>query len=116
MKVRLLKQITSEGQHIRALSLNCIYEVLGIEADSYRILDDNGDPILFDPLCFEVSDPQEPEFWQSTFGDEGEWYSYPPGWGVRGFFEDWHDGVKVIRELFSIQLSFWYPDVLQHNK
>ena len=75
-----------------------------------------GEPVLFDPQCFEIIDSQEPDFWLSKFGNEGERYSYPPGWGVPGFFEDWHDGVKVIRQIFSEQLSHWYPAVSHHAR
>jgi hypothetical protein len=27
---------------------------------------------------------------------------------VPGFFEDWHDGVAVIREVFAARLAVWY--------
>src|SRR4051794_20555949 len=73
------------------------YMVLGIEAGDYRLLDDDVEPVLFDPACFEVIDPMEPAFWVSEFGEEGERYAYPPGWGVPGFFEGWHDRVEVVR-------------------
>ncbi|NWJ42275.1 MAG: hypothetical protein HXX12_15035 [Geothrix sp.] len=114
MKVLFRNHVACDGRNVWSLSLGHEYEVLGIEAGDFRILDDRGEPILFDPLCFEVSDSQEPEFWLSKFGDEGEQYSYPPGWGVPGFFEDWHNNVKVIRQIFSAQLSHWYPTVA-HN-
>jgi hypothetical protein len=92
-----------------SLTVSGEYEVLEVEADSLRLLTDGGEPVLFDPECFEVVDPAEPSFWISVVGDEGERYAYPPGWGVPGFFEAWHDGVEVIREVFAEQLAAWYP-------
>lgn len=49
--------------------------VLGIEGDDFRLLDDEGEPVLYDPECFEVVDPVEPAFWKSVLGDEGERYA-----------------------------------------
>jgi hypothetical protein len=92
------------------LTIGREYVVLGIEGDDYRLLDDIGEPILFDPSCFEVVDLQEPAFWLSQFGDQGERYAYPPGWGAPGFFEAWHDREAVVRRVFAEQLAHWYPD------
>src|SRR5690606_25857103 len=100
-----------DGTTYWSLTLSREYEVIGIEADDYRLIDDTGEPILFDPACFEVVDPAEPAFWLSGHGEEGERYAYPPGWDVPGFFEDWHDGVEVIRRAFAEQLAHWYPGV-----
>ena len=62
-----------------------------------------------DHLAFQITDPAEPAFWVSQIGVEGERYAYPPGWGVPGFFEAWHDGVEVVRGVFAEQLAAWYP-------
>jgi hypothetical protein len=109
MRVVLRNRDAPDGRILRSLTVGRVYEVLGIEADNYRLLDDTGEPILFDPVCFAVADPNEPEFWLSQFGEEGERYAYPPGWGEPGFFEDWHDGVEVVRRAFAEQLAHWYP-------
>lgn len=69
------------------------YGVIGIEADSYRLLNDNGGPFLYDRDCFEVVDPAMPADWIVTRGDEGEIYAYPPALGRPGFFEDFHDQI-----------------------
>jgi len=84
---------------------------LGIEGGSLRLLTDKGEPILFDPECFDVVDPVEPAFWKSVLGRDGERYAYPPGWGVPGFFEAWHDGNEIIRKVFAEQMVHWYPAV-----
>jgi hypothetical protein len=52
----------SEGCTL-ALTLGREYEVLGIEADSYRVLNDRNDPVLYEPAAFQVLDWSEPLFW-----------------------------------------------------
>ncbi len=94
-------------QH-NTLTLGKRYEVLGIEADAYRILDDQDDPILFDPSGFGVVDGAEPTFWKSETGEDGERYAYPETW-VGSFFEDYHDGVSRAREEFWNDLRTLYP-------
>lgn len=110
MKIILRNPHSADGRYLRSLTVNREYEVLGIEADDYRLLNDVGEPALFDAQCFEIVDPHEPAFWSSQYGEEGERYAYPPGWGVPGFFEDWHDGVKIVRRVFAEQLAHWYPE------
>lgn len=112
MRVVLRNPHVADGRDFRhSLTIGGEYEVLGIECDSLRLLTDRGEPVLFDPECFEVTDPSVPSFWVLVFGDEGEQYAYPPGWGKPGFFEDWHDGVAVVRRRFAEQLATWYPAV-----
>lgn len=113
MKVVLVNADAPGGQHYWSLTVGREYEVLGIECDSYRLLDDAGEPVLFDPQCFEVVEPQEPPFWVFQVGDEGERYAYPPGWGVPGFFEAWHNGDEVVQRVFAEQLGAWYPGVIR---
>jgi hypothetical protein len=68
------------------------YFVIGIEANDYRILNDQGKPYLYPPELFEIIDPHEPNFWITEYGQDGERYSYPPELGQAGFFEDFFDG------------------------
>ena len=121
MKVIPIKLIDSEGYTL-SLSLDRRYEVLGIEGDFYRILDDpekkpyGNDPVLFEPDCFEIVDPQEPKFWINEYGEEGERYSYPPEWHHIGFFEDYHDGVPEVRTIFWDCLKKYYPETWNERK
>jgi hypothetical protein len=82
------------------LTIGQTYEVIGIEGDDDRIVDDTGDPVLFNPDCFEIVDPTEPSFWQIKIGADGERYAYPLEWGNSGFFEDDHDRVEEVRRQF----------------
>ena len=111
MRVALRNPDAPDGRRFWSLTVGREYEVLGISGDNYRLLDDKGEPILFDPACFEVTDAREPAFWVSEHGEEGERYAHPPGWGVPGFFEDWHDGNVTTRHIFAAQLAHWYPGV-----
>lgn len=88
MIVRLRKKfedypdITS-GQH---------YVVIGIEADDFRLLNDQGRPYLYPPHLFEVTNYRQPPDWITETGDDGEKYAYPPQLSRSGFFEDFFDG------------------------
>jgi hypothetical protein len=70
-----------------------VYEVIGIEADDLRIVDDDNEPVLIPSNLLDVVDATEPEDWVTEYGDERERYAYPAEIGEPGFFEDWHDGV-----------------------
>ena len=68
------------------------YEAMGIEADDFRILNDQGRPYLYPSRLFEVVDPREPDDWVTQLGEYGERYAYPPPLNHSGFFEDFFDG------------------------
>lgn len=68
------------------------YLVIGIEADDFRILNDQGRPFLYPRRLFNVVDSREPEDWETEFGEDGERYAYPAPLNGAGFFEDFFDG------------------------
>jgi hypothetical protein len=115
MRVIPIIQVNQEGNKL-SLTLGREYEVLGIEADMYRILTDEtaapwpSDPVLYEPDCFRIIDRTEPEFWQCTTGEDGERYCYPPEWSEVGFFEDYHDGLQPARSIFWEGVKQYYPD------
>ena len=94
MKVRHIKQ--SGG----SLTIDRVYEVIGIEANSYRIINDDDSPCLYESSHFETVETSEPEFWVSEFGSDGERYAYPKEWNRLGFFEDFHDNVQGVVNQF----------------
>ena len=104
------------------LTMGRIYEVLGIEADAYRILSDpegvggGDDPGLYEPACFRVVESNEPDFWDCAYGEAGERYCYPPEWSEPGFFEEYHQGVLEIRERFWNDLRKYYPETWIERK
>jgi hypothetical protein len=111
MRVSLEKPDAPDGTRYWTLTPGRSYEVLGIEGDWLRLLDDRGEPVLFDPACFRVIDPVEPSCWVSSV-EEGQRYAYPPEWNMPGFFEDWHDGDPEVRRRFRQQLAVWFPAAL----
>lgn len=114
MKIKLIKPKVIDGT-VLSLTIGREYEVLGIAADYFRILNDpeskpySNDPVLFDQECFEVTDATEPSFWVCSVGEDGERYCYPPEWNSIGFFEDYHDGVEEVRKQFWEDLRRYYP-------
>lgn len=114
MKIKAKTLQTVDGR-ILTVTMGREYEVLGIEADDYRILDDikneftGNDPVLVDAECFEIIDPLEPDFWVCETGNNGERYCYPPEWKEPGFFEDYHDRIESVQKQFWSDLRKYYP-------
>jgi len=67
------------------------YAVIGIEADDFRLLNDQGRPYLYPADLFDIVDAHEPADWVVEVGDEGEKYAYPQSLNAPGFFEDFFD-------------------------
>lgn len=100
MKVKVIKHNAHPY-----LTYGKVYLVIGIEADSYRIVDESNEPVLHYPSYFEVVDKKEPEEWITEYGEDGERYSYPPILNDMDFFGDWHDGDQETRRIFSDYLK-----------
>ena len=121
MKVTPTTLTSPDGRKF-SLTIGRTYEVLGIEADDYRILDDEdsqpygNDPVLFEPECFEIIDPEEPSFWECEYGDDGERYCYPKEWFHIGFFEDYHDGLSETVVIFWKGVKKYYPETWKERK
>jgi hypothetical protein len=88
MKIRCLRN-TSDGI-AHEFTPGAAYEVIGIEAGDFRVIDDSGAPILAPPSLFEVADPARPAQWKSWHQDGAE-YAYAPELARPGFFEDFHE-------------------------
>ena len=88
MKVRYIKKGEYQGSE---MTVGKEYEVLGIEADYYRIIDNSKNPFLYNPTQFVITDSTKPDFWISEFEEDEEQYCYPKEWAALGFFEDYHD-------------------------
>lgn len=88
MRVRCVKNQSGGVRH--ALTKGQIYEVIGVEAGDYRILDDSGGPVLFDLSLFKIVDRSRPDQWETRYEDGVE-YSYASELGAPGFFESFHE-------------------------
>lgn len=127
MKVILKKQndlytfFKIQNGCVLSLTENRIYEVLGIEADSYRLLNDpntkqiGNEPVLFDSALFEVIDSKEPDFWRCSYDEDGDRYCYPKEWNGIGFFEDYFDGLVDAKNIFLEVLKSNYPDTFHER-
>lgn len=93
MRVRCIQQAALDEPEtvFTDLTLGNVYRVIGIEADAYRIINDEGRPYVYPPALFEVVDSVTDPDWMTTYGADGERYSYPPELADRGFFEDFFD-------------------------
>ena len=105
MKVRYLHEGEYQGSD---MTVGKVYVVIGIEADSYRIINDVQMPYLYSQNQFEVVEPDKPSFWVIEYGDEQEEYSYPLSWNTPGFFEDFHDGKKDVINQFWVECEALY--------
>ncbi len=105
MQVRYLHKGEYQGA---GMTVGHVYEVLGIEADSYRIIDNTHMPYLYNPNQFEIVDALRPHFWVSELGDDGEEYAYPKAWHLVGFFEDFYDGNKDAISIFWAECERLY--------
>lgn len=106
MKVKLMKK-NLDGIEYQDLTLGNTYRVIGIEADDYRIINDEGQPYLYPPALFSIVDKHEPADWITEYGEEGERYAYPPELGRVGFFEDYFDdepqAIAIFRHYLATQ-------------
>lgn len=102
MKVKCTKKRSQGVTH--DLTVGWVYEVIGIEADWYRILNDSGSPVLFDPALFQATDPRRPAHWKTRRLDGAE-YAYAPELAAPGFFEDYHEGKPPAVRAFNRYLN-----------
>lgn len=88
----MIVELRERDSHYPDLTPDQPYVVLGIEADDFRLLNDQGRPYLYPHDIFTVVDAREPDDWVSEFGEDHERYAYPPPLNHCGFFEDYFDG------------------------
>ena len=102
------KYIKRQKNQAKTLTIGKVYVVIGIEADSYRIVCNDGEPYLYEPEQFLLVEPQMPDFWCKEKGDDGELYAYPEPWFKCFFFEDYFDNVQGKKEIFLEVLKKYY--------
>ena len=87
----MIVKLKKADTRYRDLTSGQFYDVIGIEADDLRIINNVGRPFLYPSDLFAVVDAREPADWVTEFGEDGERYSYPPPLNKPGFFEDFFD-------------------------
>ncbi|WAS93478.1 hypothetical protein [Nannocystis punicea] len=115
MLVKLITlQSPDRDEPLQTLTLWRSYEVLALEGDWYRLLNDEDGPYLYVPSCFEVIDPSEPDFWvEQWFEDER--YASPPEWAESGFWEDFFEDDPAALQAFWSTLRRRYPRTWQER-
>lgn len=97
------------------------YYVIGIEADCYRIIDNYGEPTIFDTDIFDTMIFEKSLGWVDKYDNDGSRYSYEPPLGEPGFFEDYFDGkqeviskviayIEKVESVEKIKLGFKKPE------
>lgn len=74
--------------------------VVGLDQVSYRLLNDGGEPILYDKSLFEVLETTIPADWVTINGNDGDYYTDPAELAAPGFYERWHDRDPLARAQF----------------
>lgn len=78
-----------------------VYEVIGINSDYYRIINEMGEPILYPTHLFEIVDSTIPESWVRKDYGPDEYYIDPPELSAPGFYEDYFDGDHEAKTIFD---------------
>jgi hypothetical protein len=90
-----------DGRTNPSLTVGKVYVVTSMEYDSYRLVNDAGEPVLFPCVLFDVLDDFVPGDWTRKSDGEGFCWWGPPELASRGFFEDWHDGHVHEHQVFA---------------
>ncbi len=104
MRIQVIAK-NSNATQFKDLTVGNSYQVIGIEADDFRIINDEGLPYLYPPELFSIADESEPDDWITDYGEDGERYSYPPELNRAGFFEDYFDGDQKTMAIFRQYLA-----------
>jgi hypothetical protein len=75
-----------------SLTLGREYVVIGLDHESFRLVDNKGEPILFPKEGLKILDTTIPEDWMWKRYSEDEYYADPPELGRQGFYDDYFDG------------------------
>ncbi len=95
-------QIYSESKHSE-ITIGKEYNVLGIEYDDYRIMNDDNEPILYEPYIFDGSIP---ESWIKVDCGDGDYSMYPPEFlDPPYFFEMYFDRDSNVIKAFNDYLK-----------
>jgi len=68
-----------------------MYALVGISQDSFRVLNDNEEPVIYPKNMFDEIDLVIPGDWIWQRYSEDEYCVNPPELASPGFFEDWFD-------------------------
>ena len=81
------------------------YLLVGMDHDSYRVVNEIGDPAVYPRQVFVEQELSAPSDWIVRRFDADEFYAYPPELACRGFFEDWFDGHRDKRQTLQTYIE-----------
>ncbi|MDQ9010527.1 hypothetical protein RFI36_13020 [Acinetobacter gerneri] len=93
------EQKYSESMHPE-IQIGNEYEVIGIDSKYFRIICDDGEPVLYEKEIFDIIDPTIPNNWVKV-GGEDEYALSPPELSTKYFFEEYFDGKKNVIQIFE---------------
>ena len=82
-----------------------VYFVIEITHDSYRVINERKEPILYPKYLFTVLDSSIPSSWIRNEFDDGEYFIGPPELNICGFYEDFFDGKTEAVSIFRNVLA-----------
>jgi len=100
----------ADADRYKDLTPDNVYRVIGWIIDSFRIMNDQGEPYLYSCSAFTVIDPRWPADWITKFGKGGERYVSPAALSEAGFFERVFDGEKEAIRILRQRLQHWEKD------
>ena len=98
-KTTVHERLVDESEH-RGLSIGAVYDVVGLDSENFRVIDDDDEPFLYPKASFEIVDPAIPEDWVTETVDD-DYFVDPPECAGRGFYEAYFDGVEAAVKTFE---------------
>jgi hypothetical protein len=114
MRVRAKEEALRESEVCHRLTAQQEYFVIGVYSDALRVIDDDGEPIIYPKSLFDVRDTSIPAGWEFYEPEEGDYYLEPTRTAARGLYEDYFgsngdkkrqsDARKAVREMLEAAL------------
>lgn len=101
MKVSISKNTEILKANPKNLTPGVSYVVIGLDWESFRIINDLLEPVLYSKELFEIDEPTIPSDWVEQTFDDGEYYIDPPEFSEAGFYENYFDGQSQAAKIYE---------------
>ena len=85
----------------RRLARDREYLVVGLDDGHFRVVNEGGEPVLYERALFDIVEPSLPCGWVRQEHPDGEYFLDPPETSGVGFYEDLHDRDDQAVEVFN---------------